>query len=213
MRLVGMLDSPYVRRAAISMEYLGVSFTHEAVSVFSTFAQFQAINPVVKAPSLVCDDGSVLMDSSLIIQFVEATVASGKTLWSRDPQILLSELRAVSLALAACDKAVQIIYERNLRPQEAQYEPWMERVSGQLLAACRGLEHDVSQLPQVFVLAPNQASITVAVAWRFMQSMLAAVVPASAHPSLVALSAKMEQASEFIKYPPAGPGVVVRENK
>jgi len=187
MRLVGMLDSPYVRRAAISMEYLGVSFTHEAVSV--------------------------LMDSSLIIQFVEATVASGKTLWSRDPQILLSELRAVSLALAACDKAVQIIYERNLRPQEAQYEPWMERVSGQLLAACRGLEHDVSQLPQVFVLAPNQASITVAVAWRFMQSMLAAVVPASAHPSLVALSAKMEQASEFIKYPPAGPGVVVRENK
>ncbi len=70
MRLIGMLDSPYVRRVAISLEFLGVAFTHEAVSVFSTFEQFQRINPVVKAPTLVCDNGDVLMDSSLILQFV-----------------------------------------------------------------------------------------------------------------------------------------------
>jgi glutathione S-transferase len=53
MRLIGMFDSPYVRRTAISLECLGVAFAHEAVSVFSTFEQFRAINPVVKAPTLV----------------------------------------------------------------------------------------------------------------------------------------------------------------
>ncbi len=65
MQLIGMLDSPYVRRVAISLEILGVPFKHEAVSVFNTFEQFRSINPVVKAPTLVCEDGEILMDSSL----------------------------------------------------------------------------------------------------------------------------------------------------
>ena len=41
MKLVGMLDSPYVRRVAIALDQLDVPFEHEAVSVFSSFEQFQ----------------------------------------------------------------------------------------------------------------------------------------------------------------------------
>lgn len=44
---------PYVRRAAISLQLLDLPFEHRSLSVFSTFAEFQQINPVVKAPSLV----------------------------------------------------------------------------------------------------------------------------------------------------------------
>ena len=53
-----MLDSPYVRRATISIDLLGRPFEHRAVSVFTHFGEFQAIDPVVKAPSLICDDGT-----------------------------------------------------------------------------------------------------------------------------------------------------------
>ena len=207
MQLIGMLDSPYVRRVAISLEILGVPFKHEAVSVFSTFERFQSINPVVKAPTLVCEDGEILMDSSLILQFVEATAARGRSLWSSDPVELQHQFRAVSLALAACEKTVQIVYERNLRPKEAQYEPWMGRVSGQLLAAYAALEHEVQLRPAMFSGPHNQSSITAAVAWQFTQSMLASVVPASNHQALVKLSERLEQTSEFQKYPPIGPGV------
>ncbi len=212
MRLIGMLDSPYVRRVAISLEYLGVAFDHESVSVFSTFEKFQGINPVVKAPTLVCGDGEVLMDSSLILQFVEAAKAKGKSLWSRDPAELQHEFRAVSVALAACEKSVQIVYERNLRPAPAQYEPWVARVTGQLLAAYAGLEREVGQRQAGFAVAGNQASITAAVAWKFTQSMLAAIVPASRYPALVGLSARMEQTPEFRKYPSDGPGVPKTED-
>lgn len=202
-----MLDSPYVRRVAISLEFLGVPFEHEAVSVFSTFEKFRGINPVVKAPSLICDDGGVLMDSSLILQFIEAKHAKGKSLWSQDSTELQHEFRAVSLALAACEKSVQIIYERNLRPKAAQYEPWMERVRGQLLAAYAGLELEVHKRKAAFSIARNQATITAAIAWQFTQSMLAQIVPAAEHRALVALSARMERTPEFLKYPPIGPGV------
>jgi glutathione S-transferase len=51
MQLIGMLDSPYVRRVAISLQLLGLRFEHQSVSVFSTFEKFRSINPVVKAPS------------------------------------------------------------------------------------------------------------------------------------------------------------------
>ena len=205
MKLIGMLDSPYVRRTAISLDTLGVHFEHEAVSVFSTFEKFRAINPVVKAPTLVCDDGEAIMDSSLIIQFVESKHT--RSLWSGDPAERQHEFRAVSLALAACDKSVQIIYERNLRPKEAQHEPWVERVTGQVLAAYAGLEAQVRSQHGIFSGALNQASISAAVAWQFTQAMLAAVVPATKHPGLVEISHRLEQTPEFRKYPPVGPGV------
>ncbi|MFZ5723801.1 MAG: glutathione S-transferase family protein [Pseudomonadota bacterium] len=205
MRLIGMLDSPYVRRTAIALDELGVPFTHEAVSVFSTFEQFRAINPVVKAPTLVCDDGEVLMDSSLILQFVESV--AGRSLWPQDPAGRQHDVRAVALALAACDKSVQLVYERNLRPKEAQYEPWLQRVAGQIAAAFAALETEVARRPSAFAVESRHATITSAVAWQFAQSMLAATVPAAQHPQLARLSARMEATATFRKYPPDGPGV------
>lgn len=206
MRLIGMLDSPYVRRVAISFECLGVAFEHEAVSVFSTFEKFQGINPVVKAPTLVCDDGEVIMDSSLILQFIEASRVTGRSLWPGDPLELQHEFRALGLALAACEKCAQTIYERNLRPAAAQYEPWLTRLRGQLLAAFAGLEQEVAARPRAFA-GLSHASITAAVAWQFTHSELPAVVLGTQHPLLSALSERMERLPEFQKYPPVGPGV------
>lgn len=71
-QLIGMLDSPYVRRVAISLQLLRLRFEHRSLSVFRTFTEFQQINPVVKAPTFVCGDGEVLMDSTLILEYAEA---------------------------------------------------------------------------------------------------------------------------------------------
>src|SRR6266849_1703389 len=67
MILIGMLDSPYVRRCAVSLKLMDVAFEHRPLSVFRNFDQFRKVNPVVKAPTLVCGDGTVLMDSTLIL--------------------------------------------------------------------------------------------------------------------------------------------------
>jgi glutathione S-transferase len=206
MRLIGMLDSPYVRRVAISLEFLGVPFTHEAVSVFSTFEQFQRINPVVKAPTLVCSNGDVLMDSTLILQFVEAAM-TGDSLWSRATDRMQREIRCTGLALAACEKSVQIVYERNLRPKSAQHEPWMERVRGQMLAAYAQLESELHSHAETYAGPRSHACITTAVSWQFTQSMLSALVPAIEYPALQALAERMEATLQFRKYPPVGPGV------
>ena len=123
MKLIGMLDSPYVRRVAISAKRLGIALEHESVSVFRHFEQFQQINPVVKAPTLVLDDGEVLMDSTLIIEYLEALAEPGRSLMPKGIEQRVRSLRLIGLALAACEKSVQLYYERNLRPAEIQYEP------------------------------------------------------------------------------------------
>ena len=70
MQLIGMLDSPYVRRVAVSLKVLGLAFDLDQVSVFRHFDKFSGINPVVKAPSFITDDGVVLMDLGLILEHI-----------------------------------------------------------------------------------------------------------------------------------------------
>lgn len=200
MQLVGMLDSPFVRRAAISLRLLGVSFEHRSVSVFSTFEQFREINPVVKAPTLVCDDGTVLMDSSLIIDHAEAT--SGRSLMPRDAAARLRATRIVGLALAACEKTVQIVYERNLRPAEKQHQPWLDRVHGQLVAAYSALEKEVAahRLP-ADEATMTQAGVSTAVAWAFTQLLLPGSIAPADFPVLAAYSAQAESLPVFLGAP------------
>ena len=202
MHLIGMLDSPYVRRAAITLQLLGLRFEHRSISVFSTFEQFRKINPVVKAPSLICDDGEVLMDSTLIIEYAEALAAGRKSLMPGLLHERQHALREIGLALAACEKSIQIVYERNLRPVEKLHEPWIARVTGQLLAAYQILEADLIARPLgVTSAAINQAGVSVAVAWHFTQQMLPEVVPAADYPALHEFSVKAEALPEFIAAP------------
>ncbi|HWX01588.1 glutathione S-transferase [Collimonas sp.] len=203
MQLIGMLDSPYVRRVAISLQLLGIPFEHQSVSVFSTFEQFRQINPVVKAPTLVCDDGGLLMDSSLILEYAEALAAPGKSLMPTAIGERLHALRIIGLALAACEKSIQIVYEHNLRPPEKQHAPWLDRVQGQLFAAYQALELELRKQPlEVSSRTINQAGLTTAVAWSFTQMMLPEIVVASDYPVLQAFSEKAEQLAEFIAAPP-----------
>jgi glutathione S-transferase len=202
MQLIGMLDSPYVRRVAVSLQFLGIAFQHRPISVFRAIEQFRQINPVVKAPSLVCDDGTVLMDSTLILQYAESLAAPGRSLMPTDVEQAQRVLRVVGLALAACEKSVQIIYERHLRPEDKQHEPWIARVTGQLLAAYAALEQEVLRVPlHTSRGTMNQAGITASVAWTFTQAMLPQVVAASEFPALQRLSAASEQLLEFRSAP------------
>ena len=198
MQLIGMLDSPYVRRVAISLQLLQLRFEHRSVSVFSTFSQFQAINPVVKAPTLICDDGEVLMESALILEYAEALADSGKSLLPTDITELQHTLRVVGLAMVACEKSIQIVYELNLRPTEKLHEPWMSRVTGQLIAAYDALEFELKRRPLgVTSSTINQAGVTTAVAWNFTQMMTPEYFDATQYPTLREFSLQAETLAEF----------------
>ena len=201
MKLIGMLDSPYVRRVAISLQLLELPFEHESLSVFRAFDAFHRINPVVKAPSLICDDGEVLMDSTLILEYAER-LARPRTLMPAELPAFQDELRLIGLALAACEKSVQIVYERGLRPPEKQHEPWLARVGGQLCAACDEIESALVRHPTASTREGiTQGGVSAAVAWQFICKMTPDIVPAEGYPGLSAFAAQAEALPEFIAAP------------
>jgi glutathione S-transferase len=211
MQLIGMLDSPYVRRVAISLQLLGLAFEHRSLSVFRTFDQFRAINPVVKAPTLVCDDGTVLMDSTIILDYAEALVAP-RSLMPPGLSQRRAALRTIGLALAACEKSVQLFYERSLRPPEKQHEPWAARVLSQMHAAFGELEAELAEQPPP---AERQqigaAEVATAVSWHFTVRTLPGILKDAAYPRLRALSAWAEQLPQFIAAPYGDGTVRVRD--
>ena len=203
MRLIGMLDSPYVRRTAISMRFMGLPFAHESVSVFRHYDQFARINPVVKAPTLVLDDGTVLMDSGLILEYLERLAAPERRLTPARPGAHANAQRLIGLALAACEKTMQIVYETELRPAEKMHRPWLDRIEGQLRTAYGLLETGIGS-GEAWLAGdrPLQADITVAVGWRFTQLMLADRIAPADYPALARFSARAEDLPEFVATPP-----------
>lgn len=198
MKLIGMLDSPYVRRVAVSLQLLGLKFEHQSLSVFSTFEQFRQINPVVKAPTLVDEEGNTLMDSTLILQYAESIARPSARRTPSMPTELMRSQRLLGLALAACDKAVQLVYERNLRPAEKLHQPWADRVVLQLRAALDVLETEQQQQPlEATSAAMPPPGVMQAITWHFIQQMLPDVVSAADYPALAAYSREAEALPEF----------------
>lgn len=201
MELIGMLDSPYVRRAAISLRLLGIPFTHRSWSVFRQFDEFRQVNPLVKAPTLVLDDGTLLTESSLIIDWAE-TLSDKPRLMPRDSQQRLRALRLTGMAIAASEKSVQIVYEHKREPDKRD-AGWLQRVQGQLHAACDALERELDGVNGwLFGDAPSQADISIAVAWGFTQLVASDVIDAAKYPRLVAFSRHAEQHPDFAALPP-----------
>ncbi len=209
MKLIGMLDSPYVRRVAIALNYYSLPFEHVPLSVFRNVEEFSEIKPLIKAPTLVCDNDEVLMDSTLILAYIQKLVDQQLTtqqlaLMPTELEAYQQALRLIGLGLNACDKSVQLFYECNMRPEDKQYKPWLERVQSQLLAAYRQAEAYAQARNNGDWLVAGQlthADIAVCVAWQFTHYMIPDAVPLGLCPGLSQLSAKAEAEPAFAAAP------------
>lgn len=202
MQLIGLLDSPYVRRVAIALKVMEIPFAHAPISVFRGYDAFAAINPVVKAPTLVTDDGTVLMDSQLILDFVARLVPEQRRLVPQDLGAFARHQRLTGLALAACEKSVSLVYERDLRPAERRHQPWADRVREQLVQAYGLVEAEIGATDGwQFGARPTEACIATAVAWSFTVALLPEHAEGLAGPRLRAFAQWAEEAPAFRSTP------------
>ena len=202
MKLIGMMDSPYVRRVAVSARLMGVAIEHESISVFRHFDRFRTINPMVKAPTLICDDGGILVDSSLILDHVEAQAEPSRRLLPAAGKARQQALYRVGVALVAMEKAVQWYYEIGLRPEEKRWPDWIRRVGGQLDDAFGLLEDTLSPEGAWFGGArPDAADVATAIAWRFTHYVLPEQVDFTRYPRISAHSERTEALPEFVACP------------
>lgn len=198
MLLVGMLDSPYVRRAAVTGTLLGLDFDHRSVSVFRHMDEFRAINPLIKAPSLVADDGTVITESLLIIQHFEDV--AGRSLRPAEGAARRRDLALTGIGIVAADKAVSVEYERK-RPEAQRYQPWQERIVTQLHVALDLLDAAAGrgELTAGPELLP--CDIAAAIAWGFCRFVIPDYAPEERWPALAAQARACEALDVFKAWP------------
>ena len=205
MQLIGMLDSPYVRRVAVALIAAKVPFEHRPISLFRHIDAFAKINPLLKAPTLVADNGIVLMDSGVILDYLTAAYPQLAALTPPDSTGRLRALRATALGLTVMEKAVQRHYERAVRPPEKRHDAWVERVMGQLLAGLSALD---AEAPQSGWIEGDLgvADITVACAFGFVRLIMSDLVETSRYENLAEFCARAEALPAF-RAAPAEDGV------
>lgn len=193
MILVGQYDSPYVRRVAISLHVLGIPFDRNPISGFADAEAMRRINPLGRIPSLILDDGEVLIDSAAILDHLDETVGPARALLPPRGPERRRALRTVALATGVVDKSGAITYERTLRPPDKRHEPWIERCRTQVLSALAVLEAAQMELPA----ALSQPAITVGCMVGYLRLALPDVFIAGEHPSLEALGDAAEETAAF----------------
>lgn len=207
MVLIGMLDSPFVRRVAITMQVLGIDYQYRPLSIFESFEEFRSVHPLVKAPTLVCDDGEMLVDSTLIIDYLELLVGPEKSLMPNDASARRTALQQIGEALVAMEKVIQLVDEKTQRPADVQHEPWINRLEQQVISAAGLMEASVEAAIEsgndwLSGTDPMQADITTAVAWDFIRRMASSTVRSANHPYLIEYSEQAEALPAFLACPP-----------
>ena len=199
MILVGQYDSPYVRRVAVSLRLLGFAYRHDTRSVFGDFDSMRQTNPVGRIPSLVLDDGEVLIDSVAILDWLDETVGPKRALLPQSGPARRRALRLVALSTGAIDKAGASAYERIIRPAARRWPEWIARCRQQVEGALAALATE--SWPADTAL--DQPRITTACMIRYLQMTDPGLLPHGRYPTLESLSERCEARPEFqATYPP-----------
>ena len=200
MLLIGMFDSPFVRRVAITMKLMELPFEHANWSIGRDFDRIREYNPLGRVPALVTDDGEKLLESAAILDYLEERAGPERALLPRSGPERRQALKLMALATGAADKGAIQVYERVFRPEAKRHQPWTDRcrvqMSGSLAAIDRYLgERGVSQW--LVGKRMTQADITAVCVFTFLNDALRVASDAVMFQSLAILAARCESLPVF----------------
>lgn len=197
MILIGQYDSPFVRRVGIALTLYGIPFEHRPWSTFGDADKIRPYNPLTRVPTLVLDDGTALIESHSILDYLDSTVGPDRAMFPLTEPARREALRVAALAAGMAEKAVALFYEKRLHQQVSDL--WVTRCQAQVTAVLDVLEADRAGRPGEWWFGPRigHADIVVATALRFLAEAHPGLVAMTAFPALSAHAAKAEALSAF----------------
>ncbi|BBO10054.1 glutathione S-transferase family protein [Bradyrhizobium sp. TM102] len=197
MFLIGQYDSPFVRRVAIALRLYGLPFEHRPWSTFGDADKIAPYNPLRRVPTLVLDNGEALIESTVILDYLDELVGEDKAMLPRSGTERRRHLRICALASGLGDKAVSLLYERVLRKE--QLALWVARCQAQIADVLAVLEAERAKVTTPYWLGDRISHTDVAVACvvRFTREAHPQLFEASRYPALAAHGERCEALAPF----------------
>lgn len=197
MILIGQYDSPFVRRVGIALRLYGMPFEHRPWSAFGDADKIRQYNPLTRVPTLVLDDGDVIVDSHAMLDYLDGIAGTERAMF---PAGEPDRHRAIKIAMLACglgDKAVSLFYEKRLHDTASAV--WVDRCRSQIGATMSVLEADRGDRPTAYWFGDRigHADIAVAAVLRFVSEAHPGVMDMQAYPALARHCAALEALPVF----------------
>ncbi|MEJ5027585.1 MULTISPECIES: glutathione S-transferase family protein [unclassified Comamonas] len=207
MKLLGSLTSPYVRKVRVVLAEKKLDYRLETLDVWGDRATIASVNPLGKVPCLVLDDGSVLVDSRVIVEYLDTLSPVGRLIPSLGRE--RAEVRSwEAMADGVLDAAVlaRMEYAFAGRSAEQRSPAWVERQLGKVWA---GLEAMGNGLGQKTYFAGtgvhiSLADIAVGCALAWLRFRFPELDWAARHPNLAQLLERLEARPSFAATQPEG---------
>ncbi len=183
MKLRSAPPSPFGRKVKIAMAMLGLKDRIEIVDTNTADPadSLRGQNPLGKIPALILEDGDVIYDSAVIVEYLDFLAGGGKLFPSGEARFAV--LRDQALADGIMDAALLRVYEKRFK-QPHYRDPAWDAYQGEKVA--RGLAHFEANSPPAPGSADdvNAAQITLACALGYMDMRFGDTWRRS-HPNLV----------------------------
>ena len=134
-------SSPFVRKVRIGAALIGLAREIEIVAAETGDPGdvLRQQNPLGKIPALVLEDGTVLYDSRVILEYLDHRAGGGRIL-PRDPGARIEALRLQALGDGIMDAGILQIYEQRWRAEDRREPRWVEHQAGKVERALAVLE-------------------------------------------------------------------------
>jgi len=197
MILIGQYDSPFVRRVGIALTHYGLPFTHKPWSTFGDADKIRPYNPLTRVPTLVLDNGEVLIESHAILDYLDSLVPEDRAMYPAREPARHQALKIASLATGVGDKAVSLFYEKRLHKEVS--DVWVNRCRAQITAVLTALEADRANRTGDYWFGSRigHADIAVAAVLRFVAEAHPGLISMKGFPALSAHAAKLEALPVF----------------
>lgn len=197
MILIGQYDSPFVRRVGIALTLYDLSFEHRPWSAFSDADKIRPFNPLTRVPTLVLDNGDVLVESHAMLDYLDSLVPAERVLFPTTEPARHRALKIATLATGLGDKAVSLFYERRLHQNVSDL--WVERCRAQMMSVLAVLEENRRRQAGDYWCGGeiSHADIAVAVVLRFIAEVHPGLIPPADFPALTAHATRLETLPVF----------------
>ena len=197
MILIGQYDSPFVRRVGIALTLYDLRFEHRPWSTFGDADKIRPYNPLTRVPTLVLDNGEVLIESHSILDHLDSLVPADRRMFPASEPARHQALKVAALATGMAEKAVSLFYEKVLHREAS--EVWTGRCRTQISGVLAALEADSSGRKSDYWFGDRigHADIAVAAALRFIGDAHAGLVAMAQFPALAAHAARLEALPVF----------------
>lgn len=150
MKLYYTPTSPFVRKVLVVARELGLDGRIETTFLRPTPVkadpELSAVNPLNKIPALVLDEGGVLYDSSVIVEYLATLSPDGARILPHAGPARWSARRLEALCDGILEAAIQVFYEKQNRPEALWYQPWLDGQSEKVRQGLDALEREAGSL-------------------------------------------------------------------